>query len=166
MGSATLVDKHTGKELNLDGSLKHPYRHPHFAGKQQPPYARSQPAANPPQQVLQLDPEQRDANLDRRLGTPQDNRRPLTLVKPAKYNIPEFDGVGTDSWIQTIEMYFEAARTPIEQKIGIAVTYLKGPAIEWWRGTGMVANTIPWYRFCRFVGDRFSETSEIGRAHV
>lgn len=23
----------------------------------------------------------------------------------------------------------------------------------------MTANTIPWYRFCRYVGDRFSETS-------
>lgn len=56
-------------------------------------------------------------------------------------------------------MYFEAARTPVEQKIEIVVTYLKGPAIEWWRGTCMIANTIPWYRFCRYVGDRFYESS-------
>ena len=80
VGSATLVDKHTGKELNLDGSLKHPYRHPHFSGKQQPPDAISQPTANPPQQILQLDPEQRDANVDRRLGTPQDNRDRKSVV--------------------------------------------------------------------------------------
>lgn len=52
-------------------------------------------------------------------------------------------------------MYFEDARTHVEQKTEIAVTNLKGPAIEWWRGTGMIANTIPWYRFCRYVGDRF-----------
>lgn len=139
VGSATLVDKHTGKELNLDGSNKHPYRHPHFADKQLPQDAKSQPAAAQNQQVVHLEQEQREGlttSLDRRVGTPQrdmgqDNRRQLTLVKPAKYNIPEFDGVGTDSWIQTIEMYFEAARTPMEQKTEIVVTYLKGPAIEW-----------------------------------
>ena len=61
--------------------------------------------------------------------------------------------------IQTIEVYFEAARTSLEQKTEIAVTYLKGPAIEWWRGTGIVPNTLPWYRFCRLLGDRFAETS-------
>lgn len=88
-----------------------------------------------------------------------DNRRALALVKPAKYNIPEFEGTGTDSWIQTVELYFKAARTPLEQKIEIAVTYLKGPATEWWRGTGITANTLPWYRFCRLLGDRFAETS-------
>lgn len=74
-------------------------------------------------------------------------------------NIPGFDGSGTDSWIQTIEMYFEAARTPTELKTEIAVTYLKGAAMEWWRGTGIVANTLPWYKFCRHVGDRFAQTS-------
>ena len=73
----------------------------------------------------------------------QDNRRVHTLVKPAKYNIPEFDGPNTNSWIQTIEMYFEAARTPLEQKTEIAVTYLTWPAIEWWRGTGITADTLP-----------------------
>lgn len=88
----------------------------------------------------------------------QDNRRSLATVKPAKYNILEFDENGTDSWIQTIEMYFGAARTPAEQKTKISVTYLKGHAIEWWRGTGIIANTLPWYRFCRHLGDRFSET--------
>lgn len=31
VGSATLVDMQTGRELNLDGSNKVPYRHPHFA---------------------------------------------------------------------------------------------------------------------------------------
>lgn len=74
-------------------------------------------------------------------------------------NIPEFDGRGTDSWIQTIEMYFDAARTPTESKTEIAVTYLTGPAMEWWRGTRIQANTLPWYRFCRHVGDRFAENS-------
>ncbi|VAH61656.1 unnamed protein product [Triticum turgidum subsp. durum] len=119
------------------------------------------------QQITQLEQEQAEEQVQQIAGRGgnaqrdqvQDNRRPLTLVKPAKYNIPEFDGSGTDSWIQTIEMYFEAARTPLEQKTEIVVTYLKGPAIEWWRGTGIIANTLPWYRFCRLIGDRFSETS-------
>lgn len=82
-----------------------------------------------------------------------------TLVKPAKYNIPEFVGIGTDSWMQTVEMYFDAARTLVEKKTKIVVTYPDGHAIEWWRGTGMISITIPWYKFCRYIGDRFSEIS-------
>lgn len=169
-GSATLVDKQTCKELNLDGSNKVPYRHPHFAAnKNIPPEARP-PTASPPatngQQLILNDQGQHDQahQMEGRggMGTRDpvpDNRRPLALVKPAKYNIPEFDGFGTVSWIQTIELYFEAARTPLERKTEIAVTYLKGPAIEWWRGTGITANTLPWYRFCRLLGDRFAEIS-------
>lgn len=56
-------------------------------------------------------------------------------------------------------MYFDAARTPPEQKTEIAITYLKEAAMEWWRGTRIVANTLPWYRFCKHLGDRFLETS-------
>jgi hypothetical protein len=41
----------------------------------------------------------------------------------------------------------------------VAVTYLKGPAVQWWRGTGFSAATIPWHRFCHYLSDRFSETS-------
>ena len=146
-GSVTLVDKHTGKELNLDGSTKIPYRHPHFADNKLPPLDARATTAIPQtgnmQQIIHLEQEQGEEQAQQLTGRGgnaqrdqvQDNRRPLTLVKPAKYNIPEFDGSGTDSWIQTIEMYFEAARTLLEQKIEIVVTYLKGSAIEWWRGT-------------------------------
>ena len=49
---------------------------------------------------------------------------------PAKMNIREFDGTDVDSWIQTVETYFSAARTPLEQRTEIAVTYLKGSAIQ------------------------------------
>ncbi|XP_044356666.1 uncharacterized protein [Triticum aestivum] len=170
VGSATLVDKNTGKELNLDGSNRVPYRHPHFAASKHPiPENRVHTAVNQVQngqQVVQLDMEQAEqipqqearGEVGQR-DQGQDNRRQLAIVKPAKYNIPKFDGSSTDSWIQTIELYFEAARTPLEQKTEIAVTYLKGPTIEWWRGTGIVPNTLPWYRFCRLLGDRFAETS-------
>lgn len=155
----------------MDGSNKIPYRHPHFTENKNPTTEARATAAGTQalivQPVIQLDQEHAEDQAqqqERRVGTGQrelvqDNRRPLAVVKPAKYNIPEFEGIGTDSWIQTIEMYFDAARTPPEQKTEIAVTYLKGPAIEWWRGTGIVANTLPWYRFCRHIGDRFAETS-------
>lgn len=105
----------------------------------------------------QLDQVRRNGTVNRELHF--ENRRPQVLVKPAKMNIPEFHGSGTDSWIQTIEMYFEAARTPPELKTEMIDTYLKGAAMEWWRGTGIIANTLPWYRFCRHLGDRFAETS-------
>jgi hypothetical protein len=68
-------------------------------------------------------------------------------------NIPEFEGQDPDSWIQTIKQYFDAARTPLDQRTEIAVTYLKGPAVQWWRGTGIPASTLLWHHFCRYLGD-------------
>lgn len=41
----------------------------------------------------------------------------------------------------------------------IVVTYLKGPPIEWWRGTEFIASIMPWYRFSRHIWDKFSEAS-------
>jgi hypothetical protein len=72
----------------------------------------------------------------------QDNRRGIPTVKPAKMHIPEFDDKDIDSWIQMIEMYFDSARTPLDQ-----------------RGTNYSARTLPWHRFCRHIGDRFAITS-------
>lgn len=109
VGSATLVDKNSGKELNLDGTLKLPYRHPHFADNKQATTEAKNPVAAhqvpPGQQVTNLEQDQgegQNAHLDRRFGTanrdwPPENRRVHTLVKPAKYNIPEFEGTNTDS---------------------------------------------------------------------
>lgn len=85
--------------------------------------------------------------------------RNTPIVKPAKLNIPEFAGQDADSWIQTIEQYFDSARTPLEQRTEIAIAYLKGDAMQWWRGTGFYAGNLPWQRFCRYLNDRFAESS-------
>ena len=74
-------------------------------------------------------------------------------------NIPECDGTDVDSWIQTIELYFDSARTPLETRTEVVVTYLKGDAIQWWRGTGYNSANLPWHRFCRHLGDCFAEAS-------
>jgi hypothetical protein len=80
-------------------------------------------------------------------------------VKSAKMNIPEFEGHDADSWIQTVEMYFDDARTPLEQRTEIAVTYLKGNDMRWWRGTHYNSTNIPWHRLCRYLGDKFAISS-------
>ena len=72
-----------------------------------------------------------------------EQRRGLPVVRPAKMNIPEFVGIDADAWIQTIEMYFDSARTPLEQRTEVAVTYLKGDAMQWWIGTNYSANALP-----------------------
>ena len=93
---------------------------------------------------------------DRHRPYAPETRRNILSVKPAKLNIAEFEGVGAYSWIQNIEQYFSAARTPIEQRTEIAVSYLKGEAIQWWRGTGFSSHNVPWHRFCSYIADRFS----------
>jgi hypothetical protein len=52
-----------------------------------------------------------------------DSRRRIPTVKPAKMNIPEFDGRDADLWIQTV------ARTHLEQRTEVAVSYLQGEAM-------------------------------------
>jgi hypothetical protein len=163
VGTCILQDMH-GKEINLDGTPKVPYRHTNFS------------------QVTALLPGQHDrpqrqpvvqdhAHIATKTGTMMNSRQKaptqqlvytrtgVPTVKPAKMNIPEFEGKDAESWIQTTELYFDSARTPLDQQTEVAVTYLKGDAIQWWRGTGYSASNLPWHRFCRYVRDRFAETS-------
>ena len=111
-------------------------------------------------QELQDTEERRDhPPKNRALFLQTDPRRNTPVVKPARMHIPEFSRDDTDSWIQIIEQYFDAARTPLEQRTEIATTYLKGPAIQWWRSTGVQPTNLPWHRFCRLVSDRFAVAS-------
>jgi hypothetical protein len=153
-----------GKDLNLDGTPKPPYRHPNFGivttviadqgGKQNtiPPATAHQVAAPTTGNMINSRvPAPTQAQLDSRKGIP--------TVKPAKMNIPELDGKDVDSWIQTVEMYFDSGRTHLEQQTEVAVSYLQGEAMQWWRGTNYSAHNLPWHRFCRYLGDRFAVTS-------
>ena len=142
VGNATLQDNH-GKELNLYGTPKAPYRHPNF-GHAQPIVENRDtlPLQLVNQEIQNMaigdmgNNEEGDRQgihqRNRALVQQNDTRRNSPAVKPAKMNIPEFEGLDADSWIQVIEQYFDAARTPLEQRTEIATTYLKGPAIQWW----------------------------------
>lgn len=103
-GSAVLQDVNSGKEHNLDGSAKAPYRHPHYNQPRQVPpqeQRQTQVVQIPPNQVINLDQqghEEQEQQIERGQAQrePLDNRRQFALVKPTKYNIREFDGNGTD----------------------------------------------------------------------
>jgi hypothetical protein len=56
----------------------------------------------------------------------------------ANLDIPQFDGRDVDLWIQAVEMYFDAARTPLEQQTEVAISYMQGEAMQWWRDTNTV----------------------------
>ena len=162
-GSAVLVDKVTGKELNLDGTPKGPYRHPNHVTNKQEVLTPQNQQDNVARQILTVEeiPEEavfRRENIRNRSHTP-DVRRNILSVKPAKLNITEFEGSDADSWIQNVEQYFSSARTPIEQMTEIVVSYLKGEAMQWWRGTGFLVHNMPWHRFCKHLTKRFATTS-------
>lgn len=80
-------------------------------------------------------------------------------MKPAKLNMVEFEGEDPESWIQNLEQYFAAARIPIEHRTELAISCLKGPAVQWWRGTGFAPGNIAWHKFCSFLSERFSVQS-------
>lgn len=138
VGTATLRDQH-GKELNLDGTAKVPYRHPNFGHPRADQAtagghaaAGAQGTQQAPVQLEELEAEHElEANFQRsRPATPIDCRRNVLTVKPAKLNLSEFEGDDPDSWIQNLEQYFSAARTPVEHRSELAVSYLKGPAAQ------------------------------------
>lgn len=76
---------------------------------------------------MQLEEAEPQAGVNRHMGRQRapahmETARNQPIVKPAKLNIPEFEGQDVDSWIQTIEQYFDSARTPLEQRTEIAIT--------------------------------------------
>ena len=171
IGTQVLHDGN-GKELNLDGTPRIPYRHPNFGVVTTAIHVGHNRETTLSQQGQPEDLQDQEEQEDlapikgvpmqqRTRGgvQPVDCRRGSPAVKPAKMNIPEFEGQDADSWIQTIELYFDAARTPLEQRTEVAITYLKGDAIQWWRSTGYNPANVPWHRFCRYIGDRFAENS-------
>jgi hypothetical protein len=81
------------------------------------------------------------------------------VAKGPKLSFPEFDGTDPDGWIRKAEKYFELVGVPTEDRVQLAVLYIKGKAEFWWRGTGYSPNIVQWYQFCRWLGDRFSDTS-------
>lgn len=71
----------------------------------------------------------------------------------------EFDGTDLDGWIRKAEKFFEMVSVPNEDKVKIAVMYMKGRARYWWRGSGCNSSTLPWHHLCRMIGERFNEVS-------
>ena len=90
VGTAALRD-HTGKELNMDGAPKVPYRHPNFGqGKE-----------TTPNNILQLEDIHVEDVVDqvyrRRPSTPIYGRRIPLSIKPTKLNFSEFEGQDPES---------------------------------------------------------------------
>jgi hypothetical protein len=168
VGTCTLQDMQ-GKDLNLDGTPKLPYRHPNFGQvttvipDQQQKQDNTHRLANALTYQVALGDVPEEGNAGLQCQQPPVAQHRITdeafPVKPAKMHIPEFDGKDIDSWIQTIEMYFDSARTPLDQRTEVVVSYLQGEAMQWWRGTNYSAHTLPWHRYCRCIGDRSAVTS-------
>ena len=138
-----------------------PYRRPNFGSTKEVAPTTGAGVVQQQNQVLVEDVlvEEWPDGQRQRQYTHQDNRRMVLTVKPAKLNISEFEGVDPESRIQNLEQYFAAARTPIEHRTELAVSYLKGPAVQWWRGTGYAPNNVPWHRFCSYLTERFATES-------
>jgi len=91
------------------------------------------------------------------------------VAKGPNLQFPEFDGQDSDGWIRKAEKYFEMVGVPNEDRVKIAVMYIKGKAEFCWRGIGANSAQLPWHQFTRMVGDRFNEVSSyeiIGQFHT
>lgn len=64
-----------------------------------------------------------------------------------------------DKVLIPIEQYFDAAGTPLEQRIDIATTYLRGDDFQWWRDSRFFAENLRLHRFCSYMTKRFVESS-------
>lgn len=89
VGSVVLRDN-AGKELNLDGTVKTPYRHPNFASnKIDNHHTNGQQQQLPMQQAEMGTIEEWPDGQRHRQFAPNDSRRPILTVKPAELNISE-----------------------------------------------------------------------------
>lgn len=116
IGSAVLRD-HTGKEVNLDGTQKLPYRHPHFGQGQH--QSRPEDLANMQhtiavQTMVNREPVEQLAETSR--------QQLLNLPSSTSLNL---QGKMQTHGIQTIEQYFDSAIIPLEQRTEIAIAYFK-----------------------------------------
>lgn len=96
------------------------------------------------------------------------NHQRKAVARGPKITFPEFDGQDPEGWIQKAEKYFDMVGVPTEDRVPIAVMYIRGKAEFWWRGTGCQAHRVPWHHFCRMVEDRFYQISAydvIGQFH-
>jgi hypothetical protein len=64
------------------------------------------------------------------------------VAKGPKLSFPEFDGTDPDGWIRKAEKYFELVGVPTEDRVQLAVLYIKGKAEFRWRGTGYSPNNL------------------------
>lgn len=101
VGSVVLTNKATGKEVNLDGTPKGPYRHPNHIAKVELATPQSNATANQGamQAVEEIIVDARRQDIQRTRPQHTDVRTNILSVKPAKLNISEFDGTDADSWI-------------------------------------------------------------------
>lgn len=65
-----------------------------------------------------------------------------TVTRGPKLDFPEFDGEDPDGWIRKADRYFAMVGIPPEDRVKVAVMYIKGRAEYWWRGTGCNALTL------------------------
>ena len=86
IGTAVLRDR-TGKELNMDGTPKVPYRHPHYGQNKEKEHLQ-----NIQRDVVQLEEIQEDDGAENYY-----RKRNVLTVKPAKLNISEFEGQDPES---------------------------------------------------------------------
>lgn len=140
----TVVPDPTTKENPAELAARHPYRHPNYGQQQQHNTVQPYKPDTPLYLTDEDGGEQGHKQARNRSRSPHDTRRGFVSVKPAKLHIPEFSGEDTEHWIQTLEQYFDTSRTPLEQWTELAVSYLQGTAVQWWRGTGFHASTLPW----------------------
>lgn len=90
------------------------------------------------------------------------------VAKGPKLSFPEVDGSNPDGWIRKAEKYFELVRVPNEERVQIAIMYIKSKAKFRWRGTGCSATQLPWHQLCGMVTERFNEIyvcDAIGQFH-
>lgn len=67
-----------------------------------------------------------------------------------------FEGDNPLRWIRQHAKYFELAKVPEENRCDLATSYMTGRAGNWLRGSGLLANPIPWSLLKLRLCDRFA----------
>ncbi|WVZ83699.1 hypothetical protein U9M48_030820 [Paspalum notatum var. saurae] len=87
---------------------------------------------------------------------PPEDKGSTVKTRGPKLTFPEFEGEDPAGWIRKSEKYFEMVGVPNEERVSVAIIYIKGRAEYWWRGYPKLRNSLLFKNFVQLGKQLYS----------
>lgn len=83
----------------------------------------------------------------------------LPLIRLPKLQLQPFDGQDPMDWLFQADQFFLFYQVPVEQRLSMAVFYMKGEALSWYKWMYHNHQLVDWHSFTRALELRFGPSS-------